>query len=81
MLMSMNSHCQDCPEKLIWIQLKDLAVSLKDIQRLVPKPLLHRFLLLGLFSCRKVTHGGGPESSVTLETANGNHVAMILGRW
>ena len=41
--MSLHSYFQVSPEMLDWVQVRDLAGLLKDIQRLVLKPLLHCF--------------------------------------
>ena len=37
----LHSYFQVSPEMLDWVQVLALAGPLKDIQRLVPKPLLH----------------------------------------
>ena len=39
--VSLNSYFQVSPEMLDWVQVRALAGPPKDIQRLVPKPLLH----------------------------------------
>ena len=37
----MHRYFQVSPEMFDWVQVQSLAGQLKDIQRLVPKPLLH----------------------------------------
>ena len=37
----MDSHFQVSPEMFDWVQVRALAGPLKDIHRVVPKPLLH----------------------------------------
>lgn len=50
--MGTSADSQFSPETLIWVQIKHLAVLLKGVKRLVPKPLLYS--LLGLFFYWKV---------------------------